>query len=519
MKPVYCVRLDGPVWSTTQQLKIRGLIESWVEAEHPFDDRGPGVSIRLDADNPEQWWRCTLDVALEGGALVSTTITLSSSEQTTTFEVRTSVIPGGSRVTPQSHNISVKTTRALVRRIVESVTLYDAGVRLTSKADVVSDSSGAQSIAAFFDAPSRSLPIVIETMLAPESSVYGLATVAVDVTGLAHVVQIVGPGPRNAFNEFYGADVLTPQGVMVLWPDRSNYAISGHGMLPGSGGKEGARVRQIVTDIAAEALSPLRAPRFRRRTPEPAPPQTAGEQPAADPRLIEARPIETQKSAVDPLLDPESVSWDEHRAALDGWQETEEQVGELQQALAEADRIIAEKQQLLEKGDQVLDQLVLQNTELAIRLGRSPTGLVAISAIDAVRQAQSLCENLVFHEKSLETAEQIHGIDANRLLQDLVRLNIVAGDWQTGRITNSSLTISCRSLGLNYAAGVGDVAENKYGEDYSFVWRGRTEQAVAHIRNGRGVHLYRVHLFFDEASHQVVVAYVGRHLRGKRDHS
>jgi hypothetical protein len=28
-----------------------------------------------------------------------------------------------------------------------------------------------------------------------------------------------------------------------------------------------------------------------------------------------------------------------------------------------------------------------------------------------------------------------------------------------------------------------------------------------------------VHVFFDDDSHQVVVAYIGRHLRGKRDHN
>jgi hypothetical protein len=30
--------------------------------------------------------------------------------------------------------------------------------------------------------------------------------------------------------------------------------------------------------------------------------------------------------------------------------------------------------------------------------------------------------------------------------------------------------------------------------------------------------MYRVHVFFDDSLRQVVVAYVGRHLRGKRDH-
>ena len=504
MKPYYCVRLEGPTWPSAQQTKLRELVETWLEAEHPFDDRGPGVSIRLDAENPEQWWRYTIDESLNGGAIVSTTITILNLDKKSTFEVRTSVIPGGSRVTPLSIKVSVKTKRALLARVVETVTLYDAGMKIGTKAAVITEPSGAEAIAAFFEAPSRSLPIVIETMLSFESSVFEAHELASELAGLAHVVQIVGSASRSAFNEFHGRDVLPQQGLVILWPDHTNNSIVGNGMLAGAGVNDRNYVRQSVTDIASDSLAPLRAPRFRRRAVE---------------QEVETRVVEAEKKELDTLGDPETVSWVEYRSALDGWQETEERVGELEQALAEADRIVAEKQQLLEKGDQVVDQLVLQNTELAIRLGRSPSGLVATSAIDAVRQAKSMCENLVFHEQALRSAEQIQGIDANRLLQDLVRLNIVAGDWQTGRISNSSLTISCRSFGLNYAAGIGEVAENKYGEDYSFTWRGRTEYAVAHIRNGRGVHLYRVHVFFDDDSHQVVVAYIGRHLRGKRDHN
>ena len=504
MKPYYCVRLEGPTWPSAQQTKLRELVETWLEAEHPFDDRGPGVSIRLDAENPDQWWRYTIDESLNGGAIVSTTITILNLDKKSTFEVRTSVIPGGSRVTPLSIKVSVKTKRALLARVVETVTLYDAGMKIGTKAAVITQPSGAEAIAAFFEAPSRSLPIVIETMLSFESSVFEAHELASELAGLAHVVQIVGSASRAAFNEFHGRDVLPQQGLVILWPDHTNNSIVGNGMLAGAGVNDRNYVRQSVTDIASDSLAPLRAPRFRRRAVE---------------QEVETRVVEAEKKELDTLGDPETVSWVEYRSALDGWQETEERVGELEQALAEADRIVAEKQQLLEKGDQVVDQLVLQNTELAIRLGRSPSGLVATSAIDAVRQAKSMCENLVFHEQALRSAEQIQGIDANRLLQDLVRLNIVAGDWQTGRISNSSLTISCRSFGLNYAAGIGEVAENKYGEDYSFTWRGRTEYAVAHIRNGRGVHLYRVHVFFDDDSHQVVVAYIGRHLRGKRDHS
>jgi len=504
MKPYYCVRLEGPTWPSAQQTKLRELVETWLEAEHPFDDRGPGVSIRLDAENPDQWWRYTIDESLNGGAIVSTTITILNLDKKSTFEVRTSVIPGGSRVTPLSIVVSLKTKRALLARVVETLTLYDAGMKIGTKVAVITEPSGAEAIAAFFEAPSRALPIVIETMPSIETSVFEADKLAPELAGLAHVVQIVGTPSLLAFNEFHGRDILQQQGLVVLWPDHTNNSIAGNGMFAGAGEKDRNRVRQTITEIAADSLAILRAPRFRRRSAE---------------QEVETRVVEAEKIELDATGDPETVSWNEYRSALDGWQESVERVDELEQAMAEADRIIAEKQQLLEKGDQVVDQLVLQNTELAIRLGRSPSGLVATSAIDAVRQAESMCENLVFHEQALRSAEQIQGIDANRLLQDLVRLNIVAGDWQTGRITNSSLTISCRSFGLNYAARIGEVAENKYGEDYSFNWRGRTEYAVAHIRNGRGVHLYRVHVFFDDDSHQVVVAYIGRHLRGKRDHN
>jgi hypothetical protein len=281
-------------------------------------------------------------------------------------------------------------------------------MKIGTKVALITEPAGAEAIAAFFEAPSRALPIVIETMPSFETSVFEVGKLAPELAGLAHVVQIVGAASRLAFNEFHGRDVLQQQGLVILWPDHTNNSIAGNGMFAGAGEKDRNRVRQTITEIAADSLAILRAPRFRRRSVE---------------QEVETRVVEAEKIELDASGDPETVSWNEYRSALDGWQESVEKVDELEQAMAEADRIIAEKQQLLEKGDQVVDQLVLQNTELAIRLGRSPTGLVATSAIDAVRQAKSMCENLVFHEQALRSAEQIQGIDANRLLQDLETTN------------------------------------------------------------------------------------------------
>jgi hypothetical protein len=504
MKPYYCVRLEGPTWPSAQQTKLRELVETWLEAEHPFDDRGPGVSIRLDAENPEQWWRYTIDESLNGGAIVSTTITILNLDKRSTFEVRTSVVPSGLRVTPLKISVSVKTKRDLLKRVVETVTLYDAGMKIGAKTAVITDSSGAEAIAAFFEAPSRALPIVIETMPSIETSVFDAQKLAPELAGLAHVVQIVGATPRVAFNEFHGREVLGQQGLVIMWPDHSTNSISGLGTKAGAGESDRNRVRIDITEIAADSLAPLRAPRFRRRAAE---------------QEVETRVVEAEKKELDTLGDPETVSWGEYRSALDSWQETEEHVGELEQAMAEADRIIAEQQTIIENKDQAVNQLILQNVNYAIELNKNPSGLLATNASDAVNQAAERCDYLIFHPQAFVTAKELDGIDANRLLQDLMRLNIVARDWQSGQINNASIKVACRGLGLDFAPSVGDNAGQKFGSDYAFTWQGRTEFALAHIRNGKGTRMYRVHVFFDDSLRQVVVAYVGRHLRGKRDHN
>ena len=506
VKPVYCVRLDGPSWSVPQRQDVRSVVEKWVEEEYPIDERGPGVSVRVDNEDPERWWRYTIDVSLGSGALSNTTVTLLMSDSETTFEVRTAVVAGGKQITPQSVQIKDMAMRTLVARVIDKGLFRDADRSVSTKDLRVADVVQAQAIAAFcYNAPSRTMPVIIETCRAETSSVFEIEKVSTLVAGLAHVVKMTSEQCVRTFNDFAGIEALTPQGLVIIWPDRSVKSWSGNGLAPGKGVKARGESKTMVTDAAANSLAPLRAPRFRPRVTEESSPATTE--------------VPVKSHPADPAIDPETVPWSEWKSASDGWQDEANKVDELQQALADADRIIAEKQELLDKGSADVDQLLLQNVELAIRLGRNPTGIKATSAHDAVMQAAVMCEYLTFIPKAFESANELDSVDANRLLQDLVRLNVVAGDWQSGRVNNASLTVSCRGVGLNYAAGVGDTAENKYGTDYAFTWQGQTQYAFAHIRNGRGTHLYRVHIFFDDQTHQVVVAYVGRHLRGKHDHN
>jgi hypothetical protein len=507
MRTVYGVRIEASAWTVDDHRRARDLVDQWVEAHHPFADRGPGVSVRVDDEDPQRWWRYSIGESLAGGDISSTVVSASTGSPATVLEIRLSVVPGGTRIRLRSSTVSAVAVRELARSIVAAFMFLDAGVRITDRSRTIIDEVGAQEIAAFCDAPSRSLPIVIESVPSRGVAVFRSERLGLTLCGLAHIVVIEGDEARHAFNSFFGEDLLLPQGLALVWPDHSRQTWNGAGLAPTGGDEVRKQCIRLVTEAAAESLGSLRPPLFRRRSPEIPSASTYGTttEPASD---------DAQTTGDDDGI-PSTVSWHEYRAALDGWQESEERITELEEALTEADRVIAEKQLVLERGDELRDQLVLQNTELAIRLGASPRGLTASSAIDAVRQASQLCENLTFHPRALESAQRLDGIDATRLLQDFVRLNVVAGDWQSGRINNATLTISCRSLGLNYAGGISDTAEYKYGDDYAFSWRGRTEYAVAHIRNGKGNRLYRVHLFFDNETQQVVVAYIGRHLRGK----
>jgi hypothetical protein len=71
-------------------------------------------------------------------------------------------------------------------------------------------------------------------------------------------------------------------------------------------------------------------------------------------------------------------------------------------------------------------------------------------------------------------------------------------------------------VGLDYASDVSDTARQEYGEDYAVRWQGRVVLARAHLRRGKGVHHYRIHLYLDRDQRRVVVGHIGRHLRGKR---
>ncbi|MEK7410160.1 MAG: hypothetical protein AAB327_02050, partial [Actinomycetota bacterium] len=63
----------------------------------------------------------------------------------------------------------------------------------------------------------------------------------------------------------------------------------------------------------------------------------------------------------------------------------------------------------------------------------------------------------------------------------------------------------------NFAADVSDTAKHRFSDDYAIDWLGEIVYATPHIRCGD----IRIHFYLDRVRLQVVIAYVGRHLRDK----
>ena len=127
MRVVHAMRLDGPAWSPDHTAIARRLATDWVETEFPFAERGAGITVRFDNDDPDRWWRLTVDRGLADKAVATSTITIATDASGTAFEVRTVVVPGGQRILLTLPDVPVDSLQALATRNLTTVPDFGAG--------------------------------------------------------------------------------------------------------------------------------------------------------------------------------------------------------------------------------------------------------------------------------------------------------------------------------------------------------------------------------------------------------
>ena len=366
-----------------------------------------------------------------------------------------------------------KPEQRLNQLVVEIVNLFkvrDAEKIIGAKVAVETDQIGGQSLSAFADAPSRRLPLVIETTVGKPNAVTSSNT-ALQLAGIAHLAHVASHVAEEAFNDLYGARIISPSWITVVWP-RGAEVENFHQQ------DDDELVRQLIAASVGSLATLVLAP----------PKKRAHEQT----KKI-AAPAQSNTATAQTQQETEELRRVNQELL-------EENAGLLENATL-TDMLSAQK---TEERDRAYSQLA---TFLLMENDKSYLDKVA----DAVTYAQKNLDNLVFHERAISSASESHLMNGRRVYSNLVELNNLAARLQRGDFAPNVFNIYCNQQLSNFAPSISDEAENRYAQDYAIDWKGANVMAKAHIRCGDA----RIHFYHDAKTNEIIVAYVGRHLRDK----
>ncbi|MEY3588930.1 MAG: hypothetical protein RJA47_1526 [Actinomycetota bacterium] len=492
MITTYAVSLTAEDCGDAERIALIDLVSDWLVAQYPVDSRPAGLSVRVSREaSDDPVFRVSITESTPRSTHVETlTVTVALLGTNLSFDMRTVSTPTTSKVVPyRTAPIPPKRLVQLVCDVMKTVTVYDANRRVVETAARVDTSLGGQEVAAYMYAPNRQLPMVIEVADTVSRRPPVMAMGTGPLSGLVHMFMLATTAALDGFLEMSGHSIVNPGDIIIQWPGNSEPEIFHAREYPDASiPRERERLVRLIVDTAARSVASPRVPPPPRR------------------ELDMVEPSE-RDDATEPEIDGDSAVYIE---------QLESQVDELEAALADADRIIADQRSTIEKKSGEVDELVLQKVNLEIRAGSDSAAVLAVPSMkEALRIARERCQFLVFHERAIESGESLEGPEPVSVLQDLARLNEVARAWMSGEISGGSIKLACRQMGLDFAPDVSDNAKQKYEQDYVITWHGRTVVAGAHLRRGRKTHLVRIHVYFDTERQQVVVAYIGRHLRDK----
>jgi len=497
MQTTYAVSLIAPDSTEEDRITAVDIWSDWLAENYPFDSRPAGISVRVRERSDDPVFRITVNETKRDHTNVFT-VTIAYLNNQLILDARNVVFPTTSKISPQPSFVIAPSVVRAVRTTLQHISMEDANTRVSIAPQRISTEVEGQVIGALVHAPSRRLPVVVEVIDFDRNSTPLFDRGLGPLVGLVHLVLITSPSALTGFTELSGLSLITPGSIHACWAGGTEpLRVDTHQLPVASQQPELQRFAKTIIETAALSLPMPHLP-----------------PPPRDDDFDDTRPF---TRVTEPHVHNSSDDWqtealqDSERRA----EELESKVMELEASLSSADHIIERQRNELEQKGVQLDEIVLRNVALEIQAGNTP-GVVSISSVEeALRIAQSHCPFLIFHDRAIQSAATLHGPDPVLVLQDLVRLNDVARRWMAGEISDTSIVLACRQMGLDYAAKVSDTARQKFEADYLIEWRGRPVMAEAHIRRGRKAHLVRIHVYFDRETHQVVVAYIGRHLRDK----
>jgi regulator of replication initiation timing len=444
----------------------------WLEDVHPHERRtnSTPVNIRHSANDPI--FRVdVLEQDPRQAAARGTTATLIVSKNDLYFDLRRTLRPTKAALLPR--RTIDRPEQRLSQLVVEVVDLFktrDAGQLVGSKIIIANDQLTGQSLAAFAEAPGRRLPIVIETIVGKPRAITNSAS-ALQLAGIAHVAHIASHVAEEAFNSLHGARIISSSWLTVIWPPGAEVEYFHQH-------DDDELVKQLIAASIGSLATLVLAPPKKR---------------VLDQAQVTDRAMSTSKSPSASTEEIEELRRVNRELLV-------ENAGLLENATL-TDMLSAQK---TEERDRAYDQLA---TFLLMDEDKSYLDKVA----DAVAYAQKNLANLIFHDRAIKSANDSQLMNGRRVYSNLVELNNLAARLQRGDFAPNVFNIYCNQQLSNFAASISNEAENRYAHDYAIEWKGINVLAKPHIRCGDA----RIHFFHDTTTNEIVIAYVGRHLRDK----
>ncbi|MHB1089929.1 MAG: hypothetical protein ACYC06_01335 [Ilumatobacteraceae bacterium] len=487
MFTTYAMSLNSKRWSAVTRISLVDAVSDWLAEAYPYDTRPTTTTVRVREGVDDPVFRVEISESdKRNQAIHQTIITVAVLDMSLVFEVRIMLRPTGQSVLPRPR-FSTPNMRLteLCQKIANELKVRDAEQLINGEIRITSQTVDGEALAAFAEAPGRRLPIVIEHTQGRIPIAHATASLGTTLIGIAHVFHIATNEAVTAFNEFRRERLLTPDAITIIWPaphpPTQIYD------------KDVQRVLAPLIEAAAASMQPVMVPQMQRSQSVPAVAIPLAPRPISDPGLVpqQVAPIPNPQIAV---LEVDNAQL---RNQVDDLIRTQD---ELMENIAGTDLLNAA---LVDERDRYLDQMTaLLSFQSSANWPRTPR--------EAVARAWKMCPNLVFHERTTSSSDDVQTQNGKRILESLIELNNIASRLKDGRIPLHMFEIHCRDR-LNFAADVSDTAKHRFSDDYAIAWHGETVYATPHIRCGD----IRIHFYLDRVRLQVVIAYVGRHLRDK----
>ena len=481
----YVARLSARGDAGVLRARLIDSASDWLADNYPMDVRADGVRVRVREAEDDPVWRIVVDdnrAHDEPATSTSVTVVRDDASGDLTAEVRCVAYPTGDAIGPRgASKLPPAHLLHLVAKFASIVSARDVGWAIEPRAKRLESDTDGRGLAAIVSLPTRRLPIVVYTPKPGTPVADFPAPVPVWLAANAHCVTLASADSVNGFASEWGSQKVQPGTIAIIWPARGGVSMQQVGGLSKDDVlQKFFTTARTVLEGAAESLGPVRLPISR-------------------PTTELGTGSQEDKSA-------------EIAAALDA---AYDQLEDLQSAMSVGEQMLIDKQDEVDALNRQLDELVLQNVDLALRLGRVPTGVRAQNMSDVLRHAKTLCGNLSFHPSLDDTIRTYQYPDPNKILDDLIKLNRVAGKWKSSEVPASGFGILCSGEALSYMSDVSQTAKQKFGEDYTFTWRGREYIAGEHLARGRGGDHCRIYFFRDPDTREVVICHIGRHLRDR----